>query len=86
MESYQTGVPCPNCDKMLPVDEGEELALCPHCGTASIVAGGEGAQRVMVRLSVDEAGARAAFAGWLAHGWKARDRPGHCLRVQEGAA
>ncbi|KUG15260.1 hypothetical protein ASZ90_015078 [hydrocarbon metagenome] len=73
MDTFQSGIPCPNCGRILPVEEGEDLTLCPQCGAASIVTGGEGARRVMVRLSVDEAAAREAFAAWLAHGWKARD-------------
>lgn len=73
MDKFQIEGQCPNCHGTLSLLEGEEIVLCPHCGVASIRESGEGAQRVMVRLSVNEAAARDSFHQWLTRGWKARD-------------
>lgn len=73
MDKFLIDVNCPNCDEKLHLEEGDEIILCPHCGAASMLTGGDGAQRVMVKLSVDETAARESFDKWLAHGWKARD-------------
>lgn len=73
MKKFRIGVHCPNCNEKLSLEEGEEIVLCPHCGVASMLTGGDGAQRVMIRLSVDETAARDSFQKWITHGWKARD-------------
>lgn len=73
MDKFLIEVFCPNCNERLILEEGEEIVLCPHCGIASILSGGDAARKVMVRLSVDETAARDSFQQWLSHGWKARD-------------
>jgi hypothetical protein len=59
------GIGCPNCGGMVPIPEGQTIAICPFCQQRSIVHGERGLRRFQVPLRLAQADAREKLNAFL---------------------
>jgi hypothetical protein len=67
------GLTCPECNGVVPVQEGDRLVTCPFCGLHSLVQGEQGTRRWQVARGVDRERARTAVQSFFSGVKKARD-------------
>lgn len=64
---------CPSCGGLVHSEEGESLVLCKFCDSVFALAGDEGSNKLMYKLTVKEDAAENSVRNWMKKGPKAQD-------------
>jgi len=67
------GLTCPECNGIVPVQEGQRLVTCPYCGLRSLIQGEQGTRRWQVSRRVERDNARGSVTNFFSGVKKARD-------------